>query len=473
MSDPNQATKNRQYMIVGVALVGIAGLVGAGMFLFEGQAPPPREKPKTVSLTPPGSVDDKDVWRANESARNKSNESTLSELQGKLRSQEETSKKLAKELEDLRTGKQTAAPAAAAASAAASAAKASQGTAIQREAVAQIDAKVLEKPLPQANAQRVLNAPNGRPGLPPPVGGLNTPINGPSVQREAVEMITFGATPAGGAGGAGSTATGGGSSGPEVVGFPTDERAKKYQTPSAAGAGKEDKKGAIEFIPAGSFVRVAMLNGVDAPTGGNAQSNPLPMAFQVLDLANLANKYRLNIKDCRFIAAAWGDVSSERTMGRTESLTCIIDGETVEMPVKGTVIGEDGKTGIRGRLVTKQGQLLANALFAGALSGIGRAFQAAATTTTAGAGGVTQTIEADRVAQAGIGGGVGQAANTLAQYYIKAADKLFPVIETDGGRVVEILITKGATYQGGSAKREQHRGLLRRGGSSIGGASDD
>jgi conjugal transfer pilus assembly protein TraB len=121
---------------------------------------------------------------------------------------------------------------------------------------------------------------------------------------------------------------------------------------------------------------------------------------------------------------------------------------------------------MRGRLVTKQGQLLANALFAGALSGIGKAFQQSATTQTIGGGGVTQTVDPGQVGTAAIGGGVGSASTMLATYYLKAADKLFPVIETDGGRVVEILITKGAVYKGGAGKRDQYKGLLRRNGST-------
>jgi conjugal transfer pilus assembly protein TraB len=225
---------------------------------------------------------------------------------------------------------------------------------------------------------------------------------------------------------------------------------------------KSEKHVSIQFLPAGSFVRVAMLNGVDAPTGGQAQSNPLPVAFHVLDVANLANKHKLDIKDCRFVAAAWGDLSSERMMGRTESLTCIINGETAEMPIKGTVIGEDGKAGVRGRLVTKQGQLLANALFTGALSGIGEAFQQSASITSVGGAGVTQTIDTDKVAQAALGGGVSQSADMLAQYYLKAADKLFPVIETDGGRTVEILVTKGAVYKGPAAVTDEYHALLKR-----------
>ena len=431
MSNPNATTRRNQFILVGLLLVGITALVGAGMFLFDGQAPTSREKTKAVSITPPGTVDDKDVWRANEAARAKANETTIAEMQAKLRTQDEANKKLEKAMEDMKLAKSTA--------------SSTPAAAIQ-------NASVLSSPLP-ATPQRVLASPNLLPasaksGSPPAPGILNTPLNGnaaPAEKIEAVEMITFTAAP--------GTAAGTGSATP-----PQD---------------KSDKTTAIEFIPAGSFMPVAMLNGVDAPTGGQAQGNPLPIAFHVLDTANLANKYKLDIQDCRFIASAWGDLSSERTMARTETLTCIIDGDTVEIPVKGIVIGEDGKAGMRGRLVTKQGQILANALFAGALSGIGKAIQSASTTTSISGGGITQTVDPGQVAQAGIGGGVGSAANSLAQYYIKQADKLFPVIETDGGRTVEILITKGAVYHGKSGSRDQYRSLLSRSGSNSRRNEDD
>jgi len=449
MSDPNAKTKKTQVLILGGVIAAIFGLVIAGMFLFD---PAPRKvktKPVTVSLTPPGTIDDKEAWRATESAKSTANQSKLDELVAKVKAQDDTNKRLSKELEDMKLGKaptplSTTPPPA-------------------KAVTAEKAAETLDKPLgfPPKPGQ-MLNSPNSSP-VTGKAGTLNRPINGPGQPqmqaRDAVEMITFG-RPAAGAASSNGTQAGE----PQVLGFPVNERAKKM---AAAGEGKTGTSGSgIEFIPAGSFVRVAMLNGVDAPTGGQAQSNPLPMAFQVLDTANLANKYRLDIKDCRFIAAAWGDVSSERTFGRTESLTCIINGDTVEMAVKGTVIGEDGKAGMRGRLVTKQGQLLANALFAGSLSGIGKAFQQSATTQTVGGGGVTQIVDPEQVGAAAIGGGVGSAASMLATYYLKVADKLFPVIETDGGRVVEILVTKGAVYKGGAVKRDQYKGLMRRTGAT-------
>lgn len=441
MSDPNEQTRKRQMLLVGGAISGILLLAGAGMFLFDSGPVQRREKPTTVNVTPPGTVEDKDAWRAQQAAKEKSNEALIREIRNQLKEQAEQNRKLTLAIEELRAGKE--------------AAGSPVGTATGRP-----QASVLDKPLPvpagPGPGQRVLQPPTakGDPAV------LNQPIGQAEVKpRREVEIISFGnAEPSRGAG-----SVGGGSEGvTEVIGFPTDEKARKYGTTT----GRPDSaRRQIDFLPAGSFVRVAMLNGVDAPTGGQAQSNPLPVAFHVLDVANLANQHKLDIRDCRVIAATWGDLSSERMMGRTETLACVIEGDAVEMPIKGQVIGEDGKAGVRGRLVTKQGQLLANTLFAGALSGIGKAFQSSATITSMGGGGIAQTIDPDKIGQAAIGGGVGSAGQQLAQYYLKAADKLYPVIETDGGRTVELLITKGAVYSGKALARDDYRALMRRSGS--------
>lgn len=428
MSDPNGQVKRRQLMLIGGTVTVILLLGAGGMFFFDSGPPVRTEKPKTVAITAPGTVDDKDAWRAQEAAKAQANADKLKDLAQALKKQQEEQQKLKDELEKARKD----------------AANAPAGN-------KSVNAAILNQKLPTGNGS-VLSPPTAQGGM-----GAATPLNSPLGQplaeapKRELELIQFNNSSAGGKhGSAGRTKT-------ELLGFPVNDSAKKYGQ-----SGKKNGKHSIEFIPAGSFVRVAMLNGADVPTGGQAQSNPLPIALHVLDTANLANKYKLDIRDCRFVAAAWGDLSSERMMGRTDSLTCIIDGETVEMQVKGQIIGEDGKAGVRGRLVTKQGQLLANALFAGALSGIGKAFQSSATITSAGSGGITQTIDSDKIRQAAIGSGVGSAGQQLARYYLKAADKLYPVIETDGGRTVEILITKGAVYSGKALAKDDYRGLLKR-----------
>lgn len=206
------------------------------------------------------------------------------------------------------------------------------------------------------------------------------------------------------------------------------------------------------YIPSGSFMRVALLGGLDAPTGGQAQNNPWPVLLRVQDNAFLPNRYRARVKECFLLGSGYGDISSERAYLRLESLSCVLNnGEVVDTPAKGYVVGEDGKAGMRGRLVSKQGQVLANALMTGIVAGIGQGFQQSATTYSTSALGTVGTVEPGKQFQAGVGAGVGKALDRLSQYYITLAEKMFPIIEVDAGRVVDVVLTKGVTLGLGPA----------------------
>jgi conjugal transfer pilus assembly protein TraB len=189
-----------------------------------------------------------------------------------------------------------------------------------------------------------------------------------------------------------------------------------------------------------------LLGGLDAPTGGQSQRNPQPVLLRLVDHAVLPNAFRGQVKECFVVGAGYGDVSAERAYIRTESLSCVTrSGAAIDVPVKGYVAGEDGKAGMRGRLVSKQGQILANALLAGVASGIGTAFQQSATTVSVSPLGTTGTVDPGKQLQAGLGTGVGKALDRLAQYYITLAEKVFPVIEIDAGRTVDVVLTQGIT----------------------------
>lgn len=215
---------------------------------------------------------------------------------------------------------------------------------------------------------------------------------------------------------------------------------------AAAVQGAQEKQQGMTYIPSGSFMRAVLLGGLDAPTGGQAQNNPWPVLLRVQDNAFLPNRFRAKVKECFLLGSGYGDISSERAYLRLESLSCVLNnGEVVDTNAKGYVVGEDGKAGMRGRLVSKQGQVLANALLAGIASGIGQAFQQSATTYSTSALGTVGTVETDKQFQAGIGAGVGRALDRLSQYYINLAEKMFPIIEVDAGRVVDVVLTKGVT----------------------------
>ena len=210
-----------------------------------------------------------------------------------------------------------------------------------------------------------------------------------------------------------------------------------------AGTASAETRTVSTFLPV-SFTRGTLLGGLDAPTGGQAQSNPHPVLIRLSNNSVLPNRFRGEYRDCFVVAAGYGDISAERAYLRTESLSCVrADGAALEVKIQGSVYGEDGKVGMRGRLVTKQGQMLANALLAGVVSGIGQGLAISSTSYSTSALGTVATASGTDAFVAGLGTGVGKALDRLAQYYIKLAENTFPVIEVDAGREIDVVITKG------------------------------
>ncbi len=216
-------------------------------------------------------------------------------------------------------------------------------------------------------------------------------------------------------------------------------------------AGAKKQRDTLDsFLPI-SFTRGQLIGGLDAPTGGQSQGNPHPVLIRLSDNSVLPNRYRAEYRECFVIGAGYGDISSERAYIRTELLSCIrSNGDPLEVKIQGSIFGEDGKVGMRGRLVTKQGQMLANALLAGVVSGIGQGFSQANTTYSTSALGSVATATGGDAYRAGIGSGVGKALDRLAQYYIKLAEQTFPIIEVDAGREIDVVLTKGVRIDGGA-----------------------
>lgn len=204
------------------------------------------------------------------------------------------------------------------------------------------------------------------------------------------------------------------------------------------------------YLPSGTFFQVTNLNGLDAPTGGQAQNNPVPMLLSVTGMGQLPNRFKADVKQCFVTAQGWGDLSSERAYIRTETLSCVRrNGDVVDIPIQGYIVGGDGKVGMRGRVVSKQGQVLANALWVSMLSSFGEVSKAAATTVNvSSAGTITaangQQSTSDLLRQGALSG-LGEAAKTLSNYYISLAEKLWPVIEVDPGQGAEIVLSRGSS----------------------------
>jgi conjugal transfer pilus assembly protein TraB len=199
------------------------------------------------------------------------------------------------------------------------------------------------------------------------------------------------------------------------------------------------------FVSAGTFVRAIALGGADASAGVTSQGNPTPMLFRLLDEGTLPNGRKSLLKNCVATAAAIGDISSERGAVRLERLSCTRrNGEVIEIPVEATVFGPDGKDGIRGRPLWREGALLQRAFAAGALSGISDGIAQSYTSSSLNAwGGTTQTVDNGKILQYGAANGMSNAADKLADYNIKRAEQYHPVIQLSAGTVVDIVFLKG------------------------------
>ena len=217
-----------------------------------------------------------------------------------------------------------------------------------------------------------------------------------------------------------------------------------YQTiqqPDVKKNKKEELK-PLNVISTGTISKVTLLGGMDAPTMAAAKTNPLPVLMRVDDLSFLPNNWKEDIQGCFILGEGYGDLSSERAYIRTTTLSCVTkNGYHIDTPFKGAVYGEDGKAGLRGRVVTKQGALLARTLIAGFLQGISDAFKQSNTIVSVTPQGSTQTLDPKKAIQSGLFNGASAATNKLAEFYLKMADQIAPVIEISAGRRVDVIAT--------------------------------
>lgn len=219
-------------------------------------------------------------------------------------------------------------------------------------------------------------------------------------------------------------------------------------SPDSSASKKKAKQ--IE-IPSGSFMQGVLLSGIDAPTGGKAKSSPQPVLIKVTNLAHLPNRFKANLKECHIIGSGYGDLSSERAFVRVEKIACMTnDGRAIEKGATGQafgyVAGEDGKVGLAGRVVSKQGAILARTLAAGFLEGVSKSFSVSTSSVSIQPTGSVTTPNPSDTLQNGLFAGAGEASKKLADFYMKLANEMFPVVEINAGRKVDIVILEKLSF---------------------------
>ncbi|SPR13052.1 conjugal transfer protein [Orientia tsutsugamushi str. Gilliam] len=216
-------------------------------------------------------------------------------------------------------------------------------------------------------------------------------------------------------------------------------------------AGSEPKKNVENYVTSGSSARAVLLTGVVVGTGTNSSSSPEPIVLQLLDTAILYDKYKTDqIKKAILIGSCNGEMSSERAKCRIETLSVVNNqGDIIEKKVEGWLIGEDGRSGIKGIVVDKSSKVVRMAALNGVFSSIAKFLQTKAIkpdmtpTLNLVAGGQQQEFQIGDALQSGAYSGASNAFDKLADFAIKRADSMSPVIVVASGRVIDVVFKKG------------------------------
>lgn len=212
-------------------------------------------------------------------------------------------------------------------------------------------------------------------------------------------------------------------------------------------------------IPAGTVVRCMLVSSADCSVGVQTSSDPNTVLLQPIANGKLPKKVQVALKGSRIIGTAVGNIASERVRIRTERLTLMLgsNGDFVDTSIAGFVSGEDGKEGIRGVVVDRSGAIITKAAFASFLQGVGQSVQATLNNQTlekiSKVGDTQSILDVDTFRNAGIGGG-NTALNKLAEYYIKRAEQLQPVIQVSAGRIVDVVFLKTVKIGEKNIKKE-------------------
>jgi len=231
--------------------------------------------------------------------------------------------------------------------------------------------------------------------------------------------------------------------GPVVTGSIEIVTGQEVQEPLAPK--EEGKKSQKVYLPP-SFMEATLLSGLDAKTVESARNDPEPVLLRVKDMAILPNEIKSNLKGCFVIAHGYGSLDTERVALRLVSLSCITTtgASIIDQQIKGFVVDNDGKIGLRGTVISKMGSMLSRTFLAGFFGGAGDALSASAKTTTVGPLGVTTgTISNKELGKAAIGGGIGKSADALQNFYLELARQTMPIIEVGATKVVTLVISEG------------------------------
>jgi len=206
-----------------------------------------------------------------------------------------------------------------------------------------------------------------------------------------------------------------------------------------------------DYLPPNSYAPARVIVGVDASAGVASQTDPLPVVLRITGPARSVMQngkvLTTRIQGCVVNGAARGDLSSEKVYVKLARMTCDQPGGRVAVSEVKGFISFAGKSGVRGRVVSREGSLVSQALLAGIVGGFGRGFSTNANSVFSGVttnpNGSRSKLSAGDILGGGLGQGAADAADTVSKYLIERAEQYQPVVEMPTGIDVEIVFLDG------------------------------
>lgn len=206
-----------------------------------------------------------------------------------------------------------------------------------------------------------------------------------------------------------------------------------------------------DYLPPNSYAPARVIVGVDASAGVASQTDPLPVVLRITGPARSVMQngkvLTTRIQGCVVNGAARGDLSSEKVYVKLARMTCDQPGGRVAVSEVKGFISFAGKSGVRGRVVSREGSLVSQALLAGIIGGFGRGFSANVNSLFSGIttnpDGTRGQLSAGDIVTGGLGQGAADAADTVSKYLIERAEQYQPVVEMPTGIDVEIVFLDG------------------------------
>lgn len=230
----------------------------------------------------------------------------------------------------------------------------------------------------------------------------------------------------------------------EPLVFTPTKRKAKGGDPDVAAKVEYKKNAHSGMMVAGAFAPVVLLNGIDAGTSSGARSNPMPILMRVQDHAILPGASKYSLRSCFLLGSGYGELSAERVYIRLARLSCVDsrDRLVLSTEVQGYIVDSDNVLGLRGKVTDRQGARLGKALLAGFAEGLSNALGGAQGTFTNSVLGATQSISGSEAMRASGLSGAATAAGQLADFYLKEAQNIFPIISVQGGRDATAVFTE-------------------------------